>query len=77
MVYEKKTKLECKKVFDKADEFFNQDWGLESSKDEECANYTGGGGHIKISCCQDENKRTVNIETREWDRQVKDFLKKI
>lgn len=77
MVYERKTKKECKKIFEKANEFFETDLGLEGNKEGECVSYGGGGGHVKLSCCKEDNKSVVEIETREWDRQVKKFLKKI
>ena len=77
MVYERKTKKECKDVFDKANEFFKTDLGLEGNKEGECVSYSGGGGHIKITCCKEDDKSVVEIATREWDRQVKKFLKKI
>jgi len=77
MVYEKKSKISCEEVFNKADNFFEQELGLKRDKKEDCSSYTGGGGHVKISCCKEDNKSVVEIETREWDRMVKKFLKKI
>jgi len=77
MVYEKKSKISCQEVFDKADEFFDQGLGLDRDKEGECSSYTGGGGHVKISCCPDDEKSVVEIETREWDRMVKQFLTEI
>jgi|AntRauTorcE11897_2_1112592.scaffolds.fasta_scaffold09225_2 hypothetical protein len=77
MVYEVKTKLNCEKVFDKAEKFFNINLGLESSKEENCRSYVGGGGHVKLSCCKKDEKTVVEIQTREWDRVVKKFLKEI
>ncbi len=77
MVYERKTKKDCKEIFDEANEFFETELGLEGNKEEKCVSYSGGGGHVKITCCKEDNKSVVEIATREWDRQVKKFLKKI
>lgn len=77
MVYEKKSKLDCSKVFEKADNFFKEELGLTESKEKDCVSYHGGGGHVKLSCCEEDHKNVVEIETREWDRKVKKFLKKI
>jgi len=77
MVYEKKSKLSCEEVFNKADDFFDTELGLEGSKDQECVSYIGGGGHVKLSCCKGEGKNVVEIETREWDLMVKKFMRKI
>lgn len=77
MVYEVKTNLKCEDIYDKAEDYFNVNLGLEGSKDENCRSYVGGGGHVKLSCCKKDDKTVVEIETREWDRVVKKFLKEI
>jgi hypothetical protein len=39
--------------------------------------FEGGGGSIEISTCKDNGKTTVDFLAREWDFQVKEFIKLI
>lgn len=75
MVYEKKTKLDCSKILKKADNFYKEGLGLSKSKQKDCVSYHGGGGYVKLSCCKEKKNNIIEIETREWDRKVKKFLK--
>lgn len=80
MVYEKVSDFKCQQILEMAEKFF-QGEGLELEEDdnERCLNFKGGGGFVTISCCkrEQENKAEVELETREWDRQVKKFMRKI
>lgn len=38
--------------------------------------FEGGGGHVTVVACENEETE-IEIETREWDYQVKKFLGKI
>jgi hypothetical protein len=75
--YGKKTKLSSSKVVEKALKFFETDRGFQVG--EECGDmvtFTNNIGHITITLC--ENGETdVEIETREFDYDVKEFLAKI
>ena len=77
--YGKKTKLSCKDVIEKAKIFFGPGGvGLEIEEcTENCARFTGGGGHVAIECCTGEKGTEIDLETREWDYQVKRFMGKI
>jgi len=78
MLYETDTSHSCEKVLEKAKDFFNGEWGLEvSSKENCCALFQGGGGHVFVQCIDDEGEMKVELATREWDRQVKKFMRKI
>ncbi|MFW5980893.1 MAG: hypothetical protein ACOCRB_02595 [Halanaerobiaceae bacterium] len=79
MVYETKTKLDCDKVKEKVKQYFGAGLGLElKEKSENCLNFEGSGGFVNITCCSDdEDTNTVELQTREWDRKVKTFMKKI
>ena len=79
MRYEVKTNLEWEEVKEKALSFFEAGLGLEETEDSEnCLNFKGGGGYVYItSCVEEEGGRKVELETREWDRKVKSFMKKI
>lgn len=42
-----------------------------------CVTFTGGGGHVSVTTAEGEGGTEVKLETREWDHQVKSFLRKI
>jgi hypothetical protein len=49
----------------------------ELSTDESCcADFEGGGGHVSVRAITDETT-TVNLETREWDYHVKQFMRQL
>jgi hypothetical protein len=74
-----KTKLTPEDVIKKAVKFFGPDgYKLKiSSQTETAASFEGSGGTIEISACTDEGKTTVDFLSREWDFQVKEFIKMI
>jgi len=42
-----------------------------------CARFEGAGGFVAISTCPKGRGSEVELETREWDLQVREFLGKI
>jgi hypothetical protein len=51
--------------------------GLEVAHQNFCsARFEGGGGHIYVSAT-DGKKTTVELETREWDYHVRQFIRDI
>ena len=79
MRYEVSTDKDWDQVKEKAFSLFGAGLGLEETEDSEnCLNFKGGGGYVYItSCLGEDGKRKVELETREWDRKVKSFMKKI
>ena len=85
--YGKESKLSPDKVLEKALQFFGPGGlGLEvKEQDECCASFEGGGGHVVVRASEKgpalsgvEGKGSeVDLETREWDYQVKQFMGKI
>jgi len=77
--YGKESKLSPAKVLEKAVEFFGPGGlGLEvKEKGGGCARFEGGGGHVFIEVCRKGKGADVDLETREWDYQVKQFMNKI
>jgi hypothetical protein len=75
MRYGKETKLEPAEVLDLAEEYFGEGGlGLEvTSRDDCCISLAGGGGHVTVTVIEGE-KTEVDLETREWDYQVKEFM---
>ncbi len=77
--YGKDSRLNPDRVLGEAAKFFGPGGlGLEPGEaGEGCAYYEGGGGHVLISACAKERGSEVELETREWDYQVQEFLKRI
>ena len=48
---------------------------LELSEDNsDCMTFTGGGGYVTATICQEEGKNRVDIVTQEWEYHVKEFI---
>ena len=77
--YGKKTRLSCEKVIEKAKNFFGSgDVGLAIKECEKnCARSEDESGHVFITCCTDNEEAEIDLETREWDYQVKQFMREI
>jgi hypothetical protein len=55
--------------------FGPQGEGLEiKSKDERCMVFEGGGGYVAITVEPGE-QITLELETREWNRAMREFMK--
>jgi len=76
--YMAETKLSPEKVIEKALAYFGEHGlGLEiTGRCDHCVSFTGGGGHVDIITCSDK-KTEVELETREWDYQVRDFMRNL
>jgi hypothetical protein len=76
--YGKKTSLKPSEVIERAVKFFGEGGlGLkivEEKQDMVC--FEGGGGHVTITTCTN-SETDVDLETVEWDYQVKEFMRKI
>ncbi|HEM62558.1 MAG TPA: hypothetical protein ENO24_09720 [Chloroflexi bacterium] len=75
MRYGADTKLSASEVLDKAEKYFGPEGlGLEvTSRDDCCLSLAGGGGHVTVTVTEGE-KTSLDVETQEWDYQVKKFL---
>jgi hypothetical protein len=75
MRYGSKTRLSTSRVLAKAEEYFGAGGlGLEvTSRDNCCISLAGGGGHVTVTVSEGD-KTSVDVETQEWDYQVKDFM---
>jgi hypothetical protein len=74
-----KTKLTPGDVINNAIQFFGPE-GFKLkiiNQTETSASFDGGGGSIEISTCEGDGKTTVNFISREWDYQVKEFIRAI
>ena len=75
----KESKLVSSKVIEKAVVFFGPGGlGLEVKERAECcARFEGGGGFVFVQAVERDKGSDVDVESREWDYQVKEFLHKI
>jgi hypothetical protein len=74
-----KTKLTPEEVTRKAIKFFGPEgYKLKlTNQMGTSATFEGGGGSIEVSACADSGKTMVDFLPREWDFQVKEFIKMI
>jgi hypothetical protein len=77
-LYSVKTDMSTDEAIKTAVEYFGEGGvGLELiNQDACCADFEGGGGHISVRVVSGE-KTEVNLETREWDYPVKQFMRRI
>ena len=73
------TKVGSEEVLRRAVEFFGPGgYGLEvKEQSDSCAYFEGGGGGVEVTACTDEKETSVEVSSREWDYQVKEFMGKI
>jgi hypothetical protein len=77
--YSVETKLSPEKAIKTAVAYFGEGGlGLKAGEQEPCcAHFEGGGGFVHVTASEGEKQTTVNLETREWDYHVKQFMHKI
>jgi hypothetical protein len=79
--YGVETKLSPEETIKKAMAYFGEGGlGLEMTEQNPCCVYfVGGGGHVSVmvGTVEKKKKTTVTLETREWDYQVKRFMREI
>jgi len=73
------TKLSPEEAIKRAVEFFGpSSYGLEVKRQESnCAYFEGGGGGVDVTACAEEKGTSVELESREWDFQVREFIDRI
>lgn len=76
--YGTKTKLKTSDVIKKAINFFGEGGlGLEiTDMDNDRVCLKGAGGFVTVIACPNDEAE-VDIETREWDHQVKEFMREL
>jgi hypothetical protein len=75
----KQTGLVPEEIIDRALKFFGKGGeGLEEKERNPCCiSFEGGGGYVSISIDDAEKHRLVDVETREFEYQAKQFLGKL
>jgi len=76
--YEVTTKLTPQEALERAIAYFGPGGqGLEiTSKGDLYLVFQGGGGYVTITA-QPRDKTTLDLETREWDRAVRQFMAEV
>ena len=66
-------------VAEEAKVFFGEGGlGLEiTSETPCCVTFRGGGGHVTVSASEEKGVTEVELESREWDYHVEQFMRKI
>jgi hypothetical protein len=76
MRYETTTKLPPPDALALARSFFARDLGLaERSPEGATAIFEGGGGAVVVSAASRDGGSTVEVVSREWDYQAREFLR--
>ena len=72
----KQTRLAPEKVIDRASRFFGKSGeGLEETERNLCCiSFEGAGGYVSVLVVDEEKHRMVDVETREFEYQAKQFL---
>ena len=75
----KETTLSVDDVLGLASDFFGtQGLGLEEKERNSCCiAFEGGGGYVSIAVVEAAGKRDVDVDSKEWEYQVKKFLETI
>ena len=75
----KQTRLASKEIIDQASKFFGKGGeGLEEKERNPCCiSFEGEGGYVSISIDDEEKRRMVDVEAREFEYQAKQFLGKL
>jgi len=73
------SRLSQEEVIKRAVKFFGPEgYGLEVKEETaEGAAFEGGGGDVEITDCTEGKKTTVELTSREWDYQVREFVQKV
>jgi hypothetical protein len=77
-LYQVDTRLSPEQALDKAKAYFAESLGLEVTGESPCCiSFVGGGGHVTVTAHADGRRNHMELETREWDYQVQQFMHEI
>jgi hypothetical protein len=79
MRYQVTTKLSPQEALQRALTHFGvQGVGLQPvDQTDTCVTFEGGGGHVSVMACRAEKHTSLDIETREWDYAVRQFMQQV
>ncbi len=68
------TKLAPEQVIERAAQYFGDEFGLAVAwRSPVSARFEGGGGHVQVSTAAAPSGAEVELETMEWEIQVRQF----
>ncbi|MFQ5483993.1 MAG: hypothetical protein ACE5DO_01525 [Desulfobacterales bacterium] len=71
----KKTRLLPAEIIEQASKYFGTDIGLSEKKRNSCCIFfEGSGGYVSVNLVEEDRRRVVETEGREWEYQVKEFM---
>jgi hypothetical protein len=71
---EAKTRLTQEEAMNHIMDFFRKHRMTVVSQSPGCASFEGGGGGIDVEVTSKDDITTIDLLSREWDRQVQDFV---
>jgi hypothetical protein len=79
MRYQVTTRLSSQEAIAQAKHYFGtQGVGLDIVDEQEtCVTLAGGGGHVSVLASPGEHNTTLELETREWDYAVRQFMRAV
>ena len=73
---EVKTRLPEEQVKQRITAFFRDGNGLNiTAEAPDCLTFEGSGGYVTATICREANETRVELETQEWEEQVKQFAR--
>ena len=75
----KQTRLKPPDIIVRASDYFGEGGeGLEEKgRNPCCISFEGAGGYVAVSVVEEDKRRTIDIEAREFEYQVKRFLETV
>src|SRR5207244_13296580 len=75
---EVKTRLPEEQVKQRITAFFRDGNGLNiTAEAPDCLTFEGGCAYVTATICREANETRVELETREWEEQVKQFARDV
>jgi hypothetical protein len=75
---EVKTRLSEEQVKQRIKVFFKEGEGLRvTAEAPDCLTFEGGGGYVTATIGREAHETRVELETREWEEQVKQFARDV
>jgi hypothetical protein len=73
-----KTKISPEEAVVKAKQYFGTELGLKAEEQSPtCVYFEGGGGGVEVTAYIEDKQTSVEMVSREWDYQTKEFASKI
>jgi hypothetical protein len=75
----KQSRLSPEEIIERASKYFGKG-GQELAETQRnlcCISFEGAGGYVAVSVTEEDEHRTVDVETREFEYQAKQFLARL